>query len=113
MLFDRPEVSKYMDYVRTKGHQGDRTVEILKNNEPFLLSFNTQIGYELLKDLCGKHEDLLDKISRLDVTDAEKMEFKVVSDMINRWANRINSYIRAVETINKEAESIQKKEERD
>ena len=108
MLFDRPEVNKYMDYVRTKGRQGDRTVEILKNNEAFLLSFNTQVGFELLKDLCSKHEELLTKISKIEATDADKMEYKVVHDMIAKWSDRINSYIKAVDTINKEAEKLKR-----
>jgi hypothetical protein len=105
MLFNRPEVQKYMDYVRTKGRSGDRTVEILKDNEAFLASFNTQIGFELLKDLCGKHEELLNKISRLDADVNDRVEYKVVKDLIIKWSDRINAYIKAVDTINKEANS--------
>ena len=100
---------KYIDYVRTKGRSGDKTVEILRENTSFIEAINTQIGFELLKELCSKHEEILMKISKLTATDIDRMEYKVVYDLILRWGAHINAYNKAVDTINKDADKMESK----
>ena len=96
---ERPDVAKLIDYARTKGRKGQQTIEILGKNYKFLNSFNTEIGYELLKDLCEMHENLLTKISKLEATDDDRRLYKVVLDLIGKWSDRINSYNEAVKKV--------------
>ena len=99
-MIEKPEVGQLIDYVKSKGKAGSRTVEILSKNYKFLTAFQTEVGYELLKDLCSRHETLLGKVSDMEVTDAEKMEYKVVKDLILKWSDRISAYYGAVKTVN-------------
>jgi len=86
------EKDKYLNYLHTKGLSGKRTLEILGKNYEFLKVFNTAIGYEILKDACQMHEESLAKIAELKATDEDKLTYKVLQKIINRWSKRLMDY---------------------
>jgi hypothetical protein len=86
------EKDKYLDYLKTKGKAGARTLEILGKNYEFLKVFNTTIGYEVLKDVCQMHEESLNKIAELKSTDEDKITYRVLQKLINRWSKRLFDY---------------------
>jgi hypothetical protein len=83
---------KCLDLLKEKGKAGARTLEILGKNYEFLRVFNTEVGYEILKDACAMHSDALNKISEFTATDEDKATFKAIQKIIFRWAKRLNDY---------------------
>ena len=91
-----------LDYLKTRGGAaGGRTLRILGENLKFIDALNTEIGFELLKDLVERHESLLMKIGKVEATDEEKIEYKLCQHMINRWAGRIATYTETYQKVDK------------
>ena len=59
---------------------------------PFMEAIETTLGKELLADLVDKRGKHLDKISKVECKDEEKVEFKVVSELLAKWSNRVTQY---------------------
>jgi len=90
-------------YLKKMGQHGMQTLSTLGKLQPFAECMETDLGKVLLEGLVNRHEELLDKISELQVTDEEKIEFKVIKRMILDFASKINLYNNRVETIKKKA----------
>ena len=91
-----------LDYLKTRGGAaGSRTLKILGENLKFIDALNTDLGFELLKDLVERHETLMMKIGKIDATDEDKIEYKLCQHMINRWASRIKTYQETYQKVDK------------
>jgi len=88
-MITQEDVDKYLG--RTRKH-GERTLSLLGQYQGFIAAIGTEIGKELLRDLIREHELLLTKVADLDVTDEEKMQYKVVRRMLLTWGDRITAY---------------------
>ena len=52
-----------------------------------------------------KHDSLLEKISTLQAKDEDKIQYKLVREMISEWSRRINSYNERIGVIKKSVET--------
>jgi hypothetical protein len=94
----REEVDNYLTKMRKRG---ERTISLLGQYNDFIVAMNTSVGRELLSDLVREHEGLLDKISGLDATDEDKMQYKVVRRMLLTWSGKIAAFENKVQEIKK------------
>jgi hypothetical protein len=91
-------------YLKTMSKSKARTLSILGKQHKFVEAMNTETGAILLQDLIDKHERLLDKVGNLTATEQEKIEYKVVHEMVLIWAQKIDDYYQSIKKI--EAEVI-------
>jgi len=96
----QPERDKMIQLLKDRSKRGSDFREILMRQKEFSDAFNTPIGFELLKDLLAKGEELLKKISEDTATADEKKEYKIVKDMTLLWAKRIDAYQKNIITLN-------------
>ena len=84
--------------------RGNKTLESLATDLTFIDVFNTKIGKELLKDLLSQHNLLLNLIAdpEVEVTVAQRSEYKVCRHLIVTWAGRIERYLKSVGETGKE-----------
>lgn len=106
MNIERPDPTKLMDYVKTRGRSAERTVLILtKNYQHFSAVYNTEIGLDLLSYKVKRHNQLIEKIldKGIIATDREQalQEFFWLDNEIGMESKKINGYLEAVEKINK------------
>ena len=95
-----PEQEKLMNYIKTRGNTGNRTLEILGKNLKFIDALNTEVGLELLKDLVSMHETAFQKVASLDATDEDKVNYKLLQSLINKWSIHISYYFEALQKVN-------------
>jgi hypothetical protein len=74
---------------RTKA---SRTLALLNRGSKFSIAIASELGQEFLKELMVKSDLLLLKIIDNKATEDEKAEYRVVSDIFNRWAKKIGDY---------------------
>jgi len=98
---ETPDADKLVSYVLSRGDAGKQTVKLLKNNLHFLDALNTPVGLDVLKDLCTMHETLIPICLSPDATERNKIKLQIIIELINRWAERIDTYYKALEKINK------------
>lgn len=72
--------------------KASRTLALLNKGSKFNLAIASEIGQELLGELMVKSDILLLKIIENKADDDEKAEYRVVSDIFNRWAKKIGDY---------------------
>jgi hypothetical protein len=96
MTLTKGEADIYLEKMKKRG---ERTLSLLGQHQSFISAINTEIGKELLSDLIREHELLLNKISSLEVTDEEKMQYRVVRKMILIWSERITAYNNRIKEI--------------
>lgn len=92
--------------VKSRGRMGQRTLDTLSRQKEFYEAIHSDKGYILLKDIIDREDQLLAKLTGSDPTDVnaitqeERIEYKVIKELIFRWCNRINSYESDVNNIN-------------
>jgi hypothetical protein len=106
MNIERPDASKLMEYVKTRGRAAERTVKILtKNYQHFSTVYNTEIGLDLLSYKIKRHNLLIEKILDKSMTPLDRdnalQEFFWIDNEIGLESKKISSYLEAVEKINK------------
>ena len=87
------------NYLSKFGKRGEKTLSVLGKEIDFINAINSEVGYELLKDLTERHEALLTKIDTIQSTDEDKMEYKVTRTLLLNWSARINSYNKKIDEI--------------
>jgi len=92
----REEVDSFLGKMRKRG---ERTLSLLGQYNEFIVAMNTTVGRELLSDLVREHEGLLDKISGLEATEEEKMQYKVVRRMLLAWSGKIAAFENKIQEI--------------
>jgi len=95
----KPTLHQTVAYLQQTGKKGANTVSYLGRHEPFMQAIQSPLGQELLKDLCARHEQLLEKVGDLVATDEEKGEFKAVKKLIHDWSERIAKYDKALQEV--------------
>jgi hypothetical protein len=99
--WDNPDPIKVLEYIRIHGKRGMASVDILSKGLHFLDAWNTMVGFELLCDLVKRHGELLEKIVAVeDPTKEERVEYKILTDLIHKWAAKIAKYNQAMREIN-------------
>lgn len=84
------------DYIRSGGDIKSHSMMILSQYAPFKEAIESTVGKELLKDLIDMHSAKLARIASLDATDEEKIEYKILTELIKRWSYRIMQYENAL-----------------
>jgi hypothetical protein len=97
--WDTPDPQKVLEYVQTRGVRGKSSIEVLSRGLHFLDVFNTDIGFQLLCDLVMIHSQKLEKICSLEATEYEKLEYKICGELIDKWAQKINTYMKTTHEI--------------
>ena len=92
----KEDVSKFL---LRFGKRGKELTDSLLRQSDFIHAIESEIGRELLKDLKDKYERLLDKLSSFDITEEEKIEFKVVKEMLQIWSARVQTFHRLIDKI--------------
>lgn len=92
------------DYLKKMSSSKARNLSILGRQGAFVMALNTELGSMLLQDLIEKHSVLLAKVGDLQATDAEKMEYKVVQELIATWSQKIDDYYKNLEKIEQDAQ---------
>lgn len=90
------------DYIRNNTSFRSQSLTILSQYQPFKQALETQLGQELLKDLIDMHSLRLAKIASLEATDEEKIEYKVLTELIKRWSFKIAQYESAIKKLEEE-----------
>lgn len=79
--------------------RGERTLSLLGKQQEFIKAMSSDIGQQILNDLIQEHELLLDKIASIKATDEEKMQYKVVRQMLMLWSNRLAAFTDLIKEI--------------
>lgn len=87
------------DYIRSGGDIRSHSIMILSQYAPFKEAIESEIGKELLKDLIDMHSSKLSRIASLEATDEDKMEYKVLTELIKRWSFKIMQYENALKEV--------------
>ena len=94
MRHDTPQAvtTSLTDYLKLNATAKQQSLTLLKQYQPFVEAISTEIGQKLLADLTDMHAKSLQKITSLDATDNDKIEYKVLTELIKRWSSYINAY---------------------
>jgi hypothetical protein len=95
-----PQVAK--EYLATMSKAKARTLKVLGAQARFISAMSTELGGIIMQDLVEKHMRLLDKVGNLTATDQEKVEYKVVHELVLTWSDRIDSYYKTIRKIEDE-----------
>lgn len=90
------------DYAKKHGARScARIMSVLGKKRPFYDAIRTELGLELLKDNIIRLEDLLEKqIEKPDeMTDDDRVEYKVLKRITETWAGRIKSYVDKIDKL--------------
>ena len=106
MNIERPDPSKLMEYVKTRGRGAERTILILtKNYQHFSNVYNTEIGQDLLSYKVKRHNLLIEKILDKSMLEPERKEalreFFWLDNEIGMESKKMQGYLEAVVKINK------------
>lgn len=92
-------------FLKKNSKHGAKTLEILGKDIKFISAVNTDVGFELTKDLINMYENLSGKILTFKADESEKSEFKVVAKLLNEWCRKINNYNERIKLIKKESKT--------
>jgi len=94
MKQDTPQAvtTSLTNYLKLNTTVKQQSLTLLKQYQPFIDAISTEIGQKLLADLTNMHAKSLQKITSLDATDNDKIEYKVLTELIKRWSTYINAY---------------------
>jgi hypothetical protein len=80
------------NYLKFNNTIKQQSLTLLKQYQPFMDAISTEIGQRLLADLTDMHAKALQKITSLETADNDKIEYKVLTELIKRWSSYIGAY---------------------
>jgi len=94
MKHDTPQAvtTSLTNYLKLNNTIKQQSLAILKQHQPFIDAISTETGQKLLADLIDMHSRSLQKITSLEATDNDKIEYKLLTELIKRWSSYINTY---------------------
>lgn len=92
-------------YLYKKRSRAKDSLTILSRYRHFIEAMETPVGQHLLIDALNRHDELLLRISAIDTTDAEKMEYRALKNILNKWSEKIANYYSELNKI-KEATNV-------
>jgi len=98
MIPQKPTLSNDMSYIRQNATLSSHSLSILQAYKPFVEAIESQVGKLILSDLVAMHKKSLEKIASLTATEEDKIEYKILTSIIQRWSERIERYYKAVES---------------
>ena len=88
------------DYISKHGRKGAMTVDGLSKLLPSLqMTFETELGREILNDDIERHEFLLIKIVEMNATDEDKIEFRYLRDRIISLGKKLELFFNYLKNI--------------
>ena len=75
----------------------------LGQQKKFIDVIQSDIGQQLLKDIMVDMDRLLEKNLNMDLTDEERIEYKVLDRLSGIWIDRIHNHLKTVKRIKGEA----------
>lgn len=94
----REEIELYLNNV---GKRGLNTLSTLGKLKPFVNLMDSEVGFALVGDMVNRYDELLNKVSDLTATEAEKIECKVTKTFLMNIATRLDQYTKSVQEIKK------------
>jgi len=82
------------EFLRQHGRRGAKILSLLGKMQPFHDAIKSELGQELLKDITAQYDALIDDIVKVDCPQEKRIEFQVVSRLIEKWSERIATYNR-------------------
>jgi hypothetical protein len=79
-----------------------RIMSVLGKKSKFIEVIKTEIGQQLLKDVVHRMDELLEKNLKMAITEDERIEYKVLEEISDRWIARIFSYLQKHDQLIKE-----------
>jgi hypothetical protein len=99
--WDQPNPEHILEYVKSHRKQGIASLDILRKGLHFLDAWNTQVGWELLCDLVKRHGELLEIIGGVDEVQLPvRIEYKILTELIHKWAAKIAKYESTLREVN-------------
>jgi len=80
--------------------RGVKVLTVFRDNKNFCDAINTEIGFELLKDLTAQEDNLLMKIADNKASEKEKVKYEVIKELINTWSIRVKTTENLAKKIN-------------
>ena len=80
------------EYLKKYGIRGAKVLSLLGKMQPFQDAIKSELGQELLKDVTVQYYGLLGDIVKLDCPLEKRIEFQMLSNIIEEWSKRINKY---------------------
>lgn len=86
-------LEEIQEFTRRHGRpMANRLLSILGKHHDFYEAYNTKVGQELLKDLMAKMDMLLGKLVDGQITEEERLEYKICREIFDAWMKRIKIY---------------------
>ena len=86
-------------FLKRVGKRGEGVLNTLGQLQPVATAMESEFGQTFLGDLVGRYTDLLNKMADLVATDEEKVEMKVIKQMLLAFARRVNAYNERIQLI--------------
>ena len=104
MRHDRPQgiTTSPTSYLKNATSIKNQSLLLLKKLKPFVEAIETDVGQAILNDLVNMHAKALEKIASLESTDHDKIEYKILTDLIQKWSSYIITYENSQEVIQTE-----------
>ena len=93
------QVDRFLEKTKGKGHM---TLKVLAGVHPFIMAMESEIGQQILQDDIDRHEALLMKLYKEEITPEELAEFRYLKLRLDKTSKRINAYVNGVSEIIKE-----------
>lgn len=86
-----------LDYLGKIARRDGMTRHVFEKRLDFVNALNTEIGKALLQDLINRHEHILNRIAKVEATDAEKETYTYLNEMLTAWCARVADFHRTVQ----------------
>ena len=94
-----------MEYLHLMNKKSGKTIALLGKLHAFKTALESDVGKYLLADAVGRHSALLEQVTTGEVSENERVELKVLSEILTRWSKKIELYETKREEFKKETAS--------
>ncbi len=101
MRHDTPQgiTTSATSYLRNASTIKNQSLALLRQFKPFMEAIETEVGKAILSDLVNMHSKALEKIASLEATENDKIEYRILTDLIQKWSSYIMTYENSKEVI--------------
>lgn len=86
-------------FLQTHGTKGTKTLSLLGRNQPAYEAVTSPVGQVILRKVMAQMENILEKITNLEDTAEERIEYKVLKSCFDDWVGIINTQQKAANKI--------------
>ncbi len=91
-------------FLNRTGTTGRRTLSFLGKNKGVIDALETEVGKEILEFMAVRHEELMAKVLDGGASAEESAERKALQGLIEKFADKINKYYKALEYLKANSE---------